>query len=216
MKGPILIVVLALGAACAQAQIVSGQVDTFATDVQGWQGATPTWTSSGGVGDSSYLNLHSTGGFGQSSKMATFNVSQWTGNFTSAGVGAIDVDFNNLGATDLEMRLVLWDPAIATAWVSNNSAVLAAGSGWTHFTYSLSDAFTQVEGTTSFADTLANVGRMMFRNNPGAPSDSGVATVATLGVDNITATPVPEPASMAALGLGVAALIRRRRKTSAL
>jgi len=31
-------------------------------------------------------------------------------------------------------------------------------------------------------------------------------------VDNFTMSPVPEPATMAALGLGVAALIRRRRK----
>ena len=40
------------------------------------------------------------------------------------------------------------------------------------------------------------------------PSDNSLLQT----VDNFTMSPVPEPASMAALGLGVAALLRRRRK----
>jgi hypothetical protein len=41
---------------------------------------------------------------------------------------------------------------------------------------------------------------------------AGGALGNTLGIDNINVNPVPEPASMAALGLGVVAFIRRRRK----
>jgi hypothetical protein len=51
------------------------------------------------------------------------------------------------------------------------------------------------------------------------PSNSGssYATTGTLGYDLVSvsyANPVPEPATMAAIGIGVAAMIRRRRKSN--
>ena len=200
-------------AVSASAQIVAGQTDTFPADIMGWFGATPLWMSGGGPGGASdpFLRLTSTGGSGQSSHMAVFNDAQWSGNFTAAGVTAISVDLRNLGATDLVMRLTFFDPTLGNRWVSNQTANLAAGSGWQSFTYQLSAAgFTRVQGSNTFADEMQNVSRMMFRHAPGNPSANGVSSVATLGIDNVHA--VPEPASVCMVGLGLAALIRRRRK----
>lgn len=205
---------LATMAAAASAQVVLGQTDTFDADVMDWQGAEPTWISGGGPGGAgdAFLQLHSTGQGGPGGKMAGFNSLQWAGDFIGAGVGAIDVDFANLGDTDLDMRLVFFDATLDTQWESLTVYSLAAGSDWTHATFALQESdFVQVSGTTSFADTLGNVNRMMFRHNP-TPDDGGVKILATMGIDNIHGgAPVPEPASLAAVGLGLGFLLRRRK-----
>ncbi|HVT13400.1 MAG TPA: PEP-CTERM sorting domain-containing protein [Fimbriimonadaceae bacterium] len=197
----------------AQAQIVVGQTDTFPVDTMSWQGAHPSWVSTGGPGGAgdSFLQLVSTGGSGPGSNMALNNSSQWSGDYTSAGVGSISADFENLGDTQLIMRLTFFDSNDSTQWVSSSFITLDPGTGWQHFTYAIDPGqFIQTEGTTSFADTMSNVHRMMFRHDP-VGSSGGTSIVATLGVDNIHAAPVPEPASLAVVGLGVLALLRRRR-----
>src|SRR5437016_3538715 len=67
----------------ASAQITFGQVDTFNSDVMNWNGASPTWQSSGG-NPGGFLRLQSGPGFSQ--KMAGKNSTQWLGNYTAAGV----------------------------------------------------------------------------------------------------------------------------------
>lgn len=204
-----------LSAGMARAQVVLGQTDTFPADTMSWQGANPGWVSTGGPGGAgdAFLQLNSTGGSGPASRMAGYNSLQWSGDFTGAGVGAIDVDFENLGQTDLEMRIVFRDLNLTTQWVSNASALLAVGSGWQHFTFVIDPAqFTLTEGSTSFADTLSGVNRMMFRHNPGPPSADVSPIVASLGVDNIHAAPVPEPATLLTIGVGLPLLLRRRMR----
>lgn len=216
MRG-VLVAGLVVSIGCmAQAQVSSGQTDTFASNTQNWSGANPSWISSGGAGGATdgFLQLISVGGVsGANSKMAGYNTAQWSGNYTAAGVGAISVDFNNLAQNALEMRLVFFDAGASTQWVSSASAVLPASPGWNHFVFTIDPAqFVRTSGTSSFAATLGSAGRMMFRHDPGPPSSSGVMIAATLGVDNVHAVPVPEPASICAVSLGILALVRRRRR----
>src|SRR5438105_22417 len=97
-----------VAALCAVAssfsQVVAGQTDTFPANTMSWNGAQPTWVSTGGpagAGDA-FLQFHSIGGSGTGSHMAGFNGLQWSGNYTAAGVGAVSVDFENLGQTELD------------------------------------------------------------------------------------------------------------------
>lgn len=66
---------------------------------------------------------------------------------------------------------------------------------------------------TQFTVTLTSggTGRFAFNYNVTGGGPSG-ANSDFIGIDDVAYTAVPEPATMAALGLGVAALLRRRRK----
>ncbi len=196
----------------AQAQIVAGQTDTFDANIMSWAGgASPTWMSTGG-NPGGFLQITSTGGSGAGAHLATYNTAQWSGNYTTAGVAAISVDFNDSGSTDLVMRLTFWASDATTEWDSNSTISLTHGTGWHHMQYAIDPAqFTLVQGSMSFANTMSNVNRLMFRHDPDPPSAQGVPIVATLGIDNVHAVPVPEPAAIVGLGLASIALVRRRR-----
>ncbi|MCG8511794.1 MAG: hypothetical protein MI741_21475, partial [Rhodospirillales bacterium] len=83
------------------------------TTTQGWRvgapggGAQPINVSTGGpngAGDA-YLQYSSAGGGGPLSRLVFFNDSQWTGDFIGEGITQITADVNNLGSTELELRL---------------------------------------------------------------------------------------------------------------
>lgn len=91
----------------------------------------------------------------------------------------------------------------------SGDSFLGDGSGSLQFTYSLTDlASTASLAVDSWNEQLLNPGQTvkfeMFINNNGASQG-------TFTVSNITAVPVPEPASAALLGLGSLALLRRSR-----
>lgn len=197
------------------AQVVNGQVDTFQDGtLMNWAGgASPTNIANGGpagAGDR-YLRLTSTGTGGSGSRIATFNDNQWSGNFLAAGVTRVEVDMANLGATTLEMRIVLFRfNSPISRFTSANSIVLAPGSGWRHLVFQLDSAsLVSVAGSATYAQTITDVGRMMFRHDPGGPSAQGSPIAGQLGIDNVRA--VPEPASLLVLALGAGWVARRRR-----
>jgi hypothetical protein len=214
MRTTLLCAAAILCSCVAHAQVTAGQTDTFNTTVQNWDGANQTWIAAGGPGGGAdaFMRLTSTGGSGPNSRMAAFNATQWAGNYTAAGVGSIEVDFNNLGNTVLDMRLVFWDTVNSTQWNSNFAAHLLAGSGWQHFTYTINPAqFTLAQGAGTFAATIANTNRIMLRSNPNVNEPFGNPIVAVLGIDNVHANAVPEPGTLCALGLGLLVALRRKR-----
>lgn len=159
-------------------------MDTF-TDgsLQSWGGgANPTNIPTGGPTGANDKYLQITTGIG--GHLATYNIERWNGNYPVAGVGRVDVDFKNTGATELDMRLILHGP-LGTRWSSNVAFNLPVGSAWTHASWELkASEFTLTTGTASFAETLAALDRLMFREET-TISAGGDFTNGQVGIDNV-------------------------------
>lgn len=208
---------------------ILGQVDTFETGSQGWftggplVAPTPATVQSGGP-TGSFMLLRSTGGGGPSSRLSVLNASQWTGNYLSAGVNLITMDVNNLGATDLYLRLMFEDPMFgppANIAFSTVPVFVPAGGGWTPVSFLIGPShLTAGLGTINAALTGTTAIRIYHSQNPGFPNPVVPipAVAAQLGVDNIRATAVPEPTTIMLLGTGlagVAGALRHRRQKRA-
>lgn len=212
---PSLVIMLALAAAAPQARAVNiGVQDNFQNGtVSEWYGGTLITNLSGGpLGASDlFLNVHSsaTGG-GNGSKVSSHNSElRWTGDYVAAAVSAIEVDMRNLGATTLNMRLVMFGSG--SRWTSTTGFTLAPNSGWQHLTFPISQAaLTRVLGGNTYNDSLTTINQIMFRHDGGTPSSGGEAISGTLGMDNITA--VPAPGCVPLLGVLGLALARRRAR----
>lgn len=192
-----------------------GMADTFEGGAdRGWSVgpasiALPVVVASGGpagVGDG-YLRLTSLGGFGAGSRLVVIAGEQWQGDYLAAGINRITLDLNNMGSTDLSLRLWLSGPPGAAA-VSAAALHLPAGSGWTRASFALGVGAL----TGNAAAALAGVQELRLFHGSSA-TFPGEAIVAMLGVDNVTA--VPEPAVAWLLLPGLAALYRLRRRAAA-
>jgi hypothetical protein len=209
----------------AVADPIVGQIDTFQSGSQGWHfgggpfgiPVTPLPIAIGGGpggGGDNYLLVSSNGQAGPGGRLTGINVSQWAGNYLAAGVRAIEMDLNNLGTTDLFIRLLLAAPPFGPAGPENiaitGGVALPAQSGWISHTFSLLPGDLIVLAGTANATLAGAFELRMFHNPdpdfPGPPT--GIPLIAaTLGVDNIAALQaVPEPATMILLGGGLAAL----------
>ena len=203
--------------------VVLGQIDDFEDGtLQNWtvnllgQGGNhptpPENIANGGpngVGDN-FMWLRSIGGQGAGSRLTVINPAQWSGNYTAAGVAGITMDVNNLGATELHLR-VLFEKVGATGPTDiamTSAVILPILGGWTNVSFSVAPGnLTALMGSAANAVSDATVIRIFHSADGTFPPEPIVANV---GVDNITA--VPEPATIAATLTGLACLIRRRRK----
>ena len=122
--------------------------------------------------------------------MSVINQTQWAGNYQAAGISAITMWVNNLGSTDLNLRLLV---AVATppGFPPSDSAIstvpvfLPAGSGWTEVIFPITpDKLTALAGTAVKALSNAAEWRILHNPNPTFPPP---AIAAKLGVDNIKA-----------------------------
>jgi hypothetical protein len=208
------------------AAVSIGQVDTFQ------DGTTQNWTINvlglgspailpanaptggpAGAGDS-YMQLTALGGAGGASRLSVINLSQWSGDYLTAGIGTITMDVNNLGSTDLFLRFLIrdsFDPLLGMSpnvALSTAAVVVPAGGGWMSVVFPINSAdFTATAGSAAAA--LANVAELRLFHNPDVEFPPP-PVVAFLGVDNIMA--VPEPSAVLLLGLGIPGLARLRRR----
>jgi hypothetical protein len=204
------------------------QVDTFQSGPEGWHIGGPMFPVTplptvngggpGGAGDD-YLLLASTGNPGPGGRLVGINEDQWSGNYFTNGVNAITMDLKNLGSTDLFIRLLLAAPPFGMFGPENivitDGVALTAMSDWTRHTFSISPSDVIVLAGTANA-TLANAFELRIFHNPdpdfpGPPT--GIPRIsAQLGVDNIAAAAIPEPATTLLLASGFAALAMKLRK----
>ncbi len=213
----LVVTALASGLACTPAHAVSvGMTDTFAgVSSAGWStgGASPVpplaHAGGGPAGAADpYLLLRSTGNAGAGGRLVAFSGPQWAGDYLQAGVSAIDLDVNNLGSTDLALRLV-FEGTQGNA-VTQDVVLLPAASGWRHVGFSILPTGLTNAGAAVLSDVL----RYRLIHNPDATA-VGPIVVASLGVDNISAVPEPGMVWLLAAGLAVLGLAgwqRRRRQ----
>lgn len=224
--------------ASAHAQLIPGFVSNFQDGTtQGWftgggpmgaGGLGPFNIASGGRGGAldSYMLMMAIGGSGAGNRLTASNASTLAGNYLAASILGIGMWVNNFSATDLYLRLAFEDPDLmggtppTNLAFSTNAIFVGAGSGWQQvfFPTGLSH-LTAGLGSTSAA--MSNVTFMRLYHsqaanfpNPGNPISP---VTAQLGVDDVTATATPEPATLLLVGsglLGMAGAARRRRKAA--
>jgi hypothetical protein len=160
-----------------------------------------------GAGDN-YLRLTSNGSAGAGGRLAVIQYQhQWAGNYLAAGITAITMDVQNFGQTDLYLRLLFADPMNAppeNEAVSTTPVFLPAGSGWRSVMFPVGTSFLTPD-VGSVAAALTNATEFRIINAPMLGLPPRVA--ASLGVDNITAAGIPEPATWTLFGAGLALLL---------
>jgi hypothetical protein len=219
---PLAACVLLLAPTIAVAQPNPGQIDTFEDGTfNNWSqgnGSTGLSLATGGPGGATDHFLKITGdGSGAAGRIVAFNEMQWTGNYTSPGVGTITMDLfaPTTNTQSLTVRVTL-GRIDRTGYSSTTQFTLPADGAWHHASFTLSAAtMTAVGNPTEPFDTyITNITEVRILN-AAAPSFTGDPIVGVLGVDNVAAVaPVPEPAGGLAVGAAAGAawvLVRRRR-----
>ena len=181
-----------------------GQVDNFKDGttqnwVVGLRGAVPPFppvniSTGGPAGDGdNYLLLTSVASpfLEPGNRMVVINLTQWTGDYLFTAVDFITMDVNNLGATDLSLRIRVEDPDAPPSntpthiAISTDAVFVPAGSGWRRVVFPMRPRhFTSLKGNVTAA--LSNVAELRIFHSPTA-TFPGPTIDAQLGVDNITA-----------------------------
>jgi hypothetical protein len=190
-----------LVAYCSSAAAITfGELDNFSSTLEGWsQGESPTGsagvsrlTSGGpsGTGDA-YMRIAADAASAHGRLVAFNRTSGWTGNYVTAGVTGLSMTVNNLGQTDLDLRLAFGTtaaPDSGGSWLSSSLPIsLPAGSGWTSVQFPIgSSAMTRVQGTASYTSIMSAVSTLRLLHST-APNNRGGVITGSLGVDNIMA-----------------------------
>ena len=216
MRSSIAVAVVCLALAAAPALGVSlGQVDDFQDGTtQGWGSGVnnpnpPVNLSDagpGGAGDHA-LRALATGGPANGGKLVIFNSNQWAGDYVAAAVTALQMDILNSGDSELILRLALRGPG--GDFSSTDGVTVAVGSGWQNIALPVAPGdLSPAPGGFDVDATLGNVNFLRLIH-AAAPVWMADPVDTTLRVDNVSA--VPEPLTMAMMGVGAMILLRRRR-----
>ena len=168
-----------------------------------------------------YLLLTALGGSGNGSRLSAINLSEWAGDYIASGVSVITMSVNNLGASDLFLRLAFEDPTVgppSNIAYSSDPVVVPAGSGWISIMFPIDPVFLSAGlgdvQTALHNTTLIRLYHSVEDNFPN-PISPIASVTAQLGVDNIDRIAfIPEPTTvlLLATGIGVVAAKRRLRR----
>jgi hypothetical protein len=164
-----------------------------------------------GGGDFALLASSSVGG-GPASRLIIFDNTTWTGDYSTAGVTGLRMDFRNTSAGNLFMRIAVNGPG---GWFVTDGQSVNAGLGYASYLFNVTPAGLQPAANNSMAlgtdvdATLAAVSQIRILHNPTGGSVIGQQANATLRIDNITA--VPEPKATLLIALSLVFLTKRKR-----
>ncbi|QDT00580.1 PEP-CTERM sorting domain-containing protein [Adhaeretor mobilis] len=174
--------------------IAVGQLADFESGDDGWRNGLGPWPVLSGGQDGptdDFLSIQAGGGGGSLGRLVAFNTSsEWTGDYTAAGITQLEFDIlNNSGAT-LDIRFAINGPG--GLFSTTSSATIASSSQWQSGSLSFdSSNFTPVSGNSGsmgmdITATLAGVSEIRLLHNPN-PAWVGQPVSATAGFDNILA-----------------------------
>ncbi|HVO75364.1 MAG TPA: FlgD immunoglobulin-like domain containing protein [Ignavibacteriaceae bacterium] len=182
-----------------------GLEKTFAVENNQWDNfsdsTTAGWTSgaanpnppevglNGPAGsDDKVLLASSSGVDGPGGKLVVFNSLQWAGNYITAGVAKISMHVNNLGATNLFLRLAFIGSG-GNFWTVKADTV-PSGSGWISISFSIETS--DLAGGTNLNATMSNVTSLRILHSTSG-GYNGTPIAALLAIDDITAAAEPLP-----------------------
>ncbi len=187
---------LAFLAVPAQA-ITNGQIDTFSGGLANWWGySSYEVLADGGPNGSGDAYLHNYSD-SISGWLSVSNMEQWAGNYTSAGVTALEVDLFNQGSSPLLIRAYvsgLAFPGAGGEFASTTPLVLPADGQWHHVVLGLTAAdltFLPNSGNSNIDLTLQNVRRLSLRHQVNYGDSLGSQILGSWRLDNIKVAPEP-------------------------
>jgi hypothetical protein len=159
-----------------------------------------------------FMQIMANGSTSAGGRMTVFNQSQWTGNYNAAGVGSVEMDLKSLSGPALSVRIVVRDVS-NDGYTSTVGFPLPADGQWHHAVFRLDDASMTAIGVPPTLSQVLSGPRELRIIHSAGPAINGDMIAATLGVDNIRASPVPEPTGILILaaGAGCGGLWIRRR-----
>jgi hypothetical protein len=169
--------------------VTLNQLDTFDSGLlENWNGASPDITTGGPDGATdNFLIFTAHGGGGSNSKMIGYNVAQWSGNYSAAGVARLTFHAKNLSSQTLQLRAVLKTGFGNTpGFASTTSYSLPTDGAWHRVVLDLNEAaMTRVNSSSLvFSNLIENVGELRILH-AAAPSIIGDPLVGSYGLDNI-------------------------------
>lgn len=168
----------------------------------------------GGVGDG-YLLVTASGSAGPGGRLVAMNASQWARNYLDDGIIGISMQVRNFGSTDVFLRLLFENPIPGppTDIAVTAGFAVPGMSGWMPLFFSIRPGdLTAIAGDVNTALATTTILRLYHSTDPVFPATPFAAQI---GVDDITATTIPEPATVLMFGTGLAMLagVTRRRRT---